>query len=60
MLIYPQSGTVYLGQQANKMFDDFVRLWIVSYYWPYFVAGNIDEWQKMGVTLNGWRPMCFK
>lgn len=39
-------------------YDEFIRQWIVLYYWPYFVAGNIDDWTKMGITLNGARPLC--
>ena len=34
-------------------YDEFVREWITLYYWPYFVAGNIDDWMSMGITLNG-------
>jgi hypothetical protein len=39
-------------------FDESVRLFLLSYYWPNFVMGNADEWMKMGITLNGARPMC--
>lgn len=60
MLIYPQTGMVYSEQLLNNTMDEFVRLWLVSYYWPYFVLGNLDDWMKMGVTLNGVRPLCFK
>lgn len=24
-------------------FDELVRQWIIVYYWPYFVIGNIDN-----------------
>ncbi len=39
-------------------YDELVRQWIVMYYWPYFVAGNADEWTKLGITLNGMRNIC--
>jgi hypothetical protein len=63
MLTYPKIGMGSLGPQANNdiwfwWYDELVRQWIVLYYWPYFVSGNLDNWMKMGVTLNGVRPMC--
>lgn len=36
--------------------DMYVLIWLKMYYWPYFVAGNVDDWCKMGITLNGIRP----
>ena len=33
-------------------YDEFIRQWVVLYFWPYFVAGNIDNWMSMG-SLNG-------
>lgn len=44
----------------NSIIDAYVFLWLKMYYWPYFVMGNLDEWAKMGVTLNGIRPSCTK
>ena len=59
MLIYPQTGMAYLEQQANNMLDQYALLWIKMYYWPYFVAGNLDNWKDiMGLSLNGINPMC--
>lgn len=64
MPIYPITGTEFfvpnLSNIFDKMADQYVRLFLISYFWPYFVAGNIDDWIKMGVTLNGARPMCFR
>lgn len=37
-------------------YDESVRLFLVSWYWPNFVMGNFDSWAKMGITLNGIRP----
>ena len=39
------------------LFDEFVKQWITLYYWPYFLAGNIDSFMGAGVTLNGIRPI---
>ena len=43
-------------------FDESVRIFLISWYWPNFVIGNFDEWQKLGITLNGVRPinLCNK
>ena len=37
----------------NQYFDEAVRLWIIMYYTPYYIAGNVDNWLNLGVTLNG-------
>jgi hypothetical protein len=53
---------VYSVQQANNFylwwFDESVRWYLHLYYWPYYAAGKQDEWAKMGITLNGVRPIC--
>lgn len=53
---------VYSVQLANNdiwfwWYDELVRQWLLMYYWPNFVIGNFDEWQKLGITLNGIRPV---
>ncbi len=59
MLIYPQTGTGYSEQLLNNTLDQYVLLWIKMYYWPYFVAGNADNIKEiMGISLNGFKPMC--
>jgi len=59
MLIYPQIGTVSSEQLLSNMLDQYALLWIKMYYWPYFVAGNLDNWKDiMGLSLNGLKPMC--
>lgn len=57
MLIYQPIGMAFLGPQVSNMMDEFVRLWLLSYYWPYWLAGNYDNLMSMGVTLNGMRPV---
>ncbi len=44
----------------NNAVDTYVKIWLMSYYWPYFVAGNIDSWIDVGTTLNGIKPMCSR
>ena len=38
-------------------YDESVRQFLLWYYWPNFVMGNADDWMKMGITLNGMRPV---
>ena len=38
-------------------YDEIIRQWVTLYFWPYFVAGNLDDWLSMGITLNGSRPV---
>jgi len=41
----------------NQVADAYVKLFITAWFWPYYVMGNLDEWQKLGITLNGARPI---
>jgi hypothetical protein len=43
---------------SEEVFDEWIRLMLIGYYLPYFVVANADEWLKLGVTLNGVRPIC--
>jgi len=38
--------------------DAYVGMWVTAWFWPYFVMGNADDWQKLGITMNGVRPIC--
>lgn len=38
-------------------YDQSVRWFLLSWYWPNFVMGNYDDWMKLGITLNGARPI---
>lgn len=59
MLVYPQTGMVYSGQLLNNMLDQYALFWIKMYYWPYFMAGNMDNIKEiMGMGPNGLKPMC--
>mgnify|MGYP000199758046 CR=1 FL=1 len=37
--------------------DEIARGWVLMYYWPYFIAGNADNFKKIGQL---YRPMCFR
>jgi len=39
------------------MYDQIIKNFITLWFWPYFVIGTIDEWTKLGITLNGVRPI---
>ena len=47
----------YLEQPVNNIFDFQVKIFLTLWFWPHFVMGNIDNWQKLGITLNGIRPI---
>ena len=44
-------------QLQNQVADAYVKLFITAWFWPYYIMGNLDEWQKLGITLNGARPI---
>jgi len=41
----------------NQIYDQVMKNFITMWFWPYFVMGNLDDWQKLGITLNGARPI---
>ena len=45
-----------MNKTGEWWFDEYVRQWLMWYYWPYWLAGNIDELISSGITLNGIRP----
>ena len=56
MLNYQKTGMEYMSQQASDMIDEYARLIVLAYYWPYFLAGNADSFKEIG---RKFRPMCF-
>ena len=42
----------------NNLMDAYAGMWVTAWFWPYFLIGNADMWQKMGITMNGIKPMC--
>jgi len=42
----------------NNLLDVQVKYFLLFWYLPYFMMGDIDSWQKMGITMNGIKPMC--
>ncbi|NDG32534.1 hypothetical protein EB118_20975 [bacterium] len=57
VLDYQKIGIQYTEQLANNIIDANVRMFVTNWFWPYFVVGNLDSWQKLGITLNGARPI---
>lgn len=45
-------------EALNKLTDTYVGLWVTGWFWPYFVMGNAGDWEKLGITMNGAKPMC--
>jgi hypothetical protein len=35
----------------NDMLDEMTRGWVMLYYWPFFLAGNIDNFKELGSNL---------
>ena len=44
-------------QLQNQLADAYIKFFVTAWFWPYYVMGNLDEWQKLGITLNGVRPI---
>jgi hypothetical protein len=44
---------------SGKLMDAYVGIWVTAWFWPYFIMGNVDSWQKLGITMNGARPLCI-
>jgi len=42
---------------TDHLHDQIVKNFVTMWFWPYFIMGNLDDWQKLGVTLNGIRPV---
>ncbi len=51
---YQMIGTEFIEQQVSNVLDEWTRLSLVMFYWPYFVAGNLDNWKdlSLGFTKN--------
>lgn len=56
-LDYPQIGMASLEQPASDIMDAQIKFFVTAWFWPYFVMGNLDSWQKLGITLNGIKPI---
>ena len=41
----------------NQLADNYAKFFITAWFWPFFIMGNLDDWQKLGITLNGARPI---
>ena len=56
-LNYLNLTTHYSEQLANNIMDANIQMLVTGWFWPYFVMGNLDSWQKLGITMNGARPI---
>ena len=45
-------------EALNKLADAYVSLWVTGWFWPYFIMGNVGDWEKLGITMNGIKPIC--
>jgi len=45
-------------QLTEQYIDYCTKLSLVCYFWPLYQLGQQDEWFKMGITLNGFKPIC--
>jgi hypothetical protein len=41
----------------DDVLDEMMRGWIMMYYWPFFLAGNADNFKEIG---RMYRPMCLR
>ena len=41
----------------DQLIDFQTKMFVTAWFWPYFIMGNLDSWQKMGITMNGVRPI---
>lgn len=39
-------------------YDEMIKLSLTCYFMPNFVIGNLDEWMKLGITMNGAKTLC--
>lgn len=44
-------------EYMDSIFDFYMKTFITTWFWPYYVIGNLDDWQKLGITLNGAKPI---
>lgn len=39
-------------------YDESIKLFLFAQFWPNFVIGNLDDWMKLGITMNGAKTLC--
>lgn len=35
-----------------------IKFGLTCYFTPNFILGNLDDWTKLGITMNGAKPIC--
>lgn len=38
-------------------FDEQAKWLLFYWFWPHVIMGSADEWQKLGITMNGVKPI---
>lgn len=54
---YTESVLKLNNQIASDIMDAQIKFFVTAWFWPYFIMGNLDSWQKLGITLNGVKPI---
>ena len=45
--------------KINEQIADWqVSVFVTAWFWPYYIMGNLDSWQKLGIIMNGIKPIC--
>jgi hypothetical protein len=43
---------------VNKLMDAYIGYWTTVWFSPYFIMGTAGDWEKLGITMNGIKPIC--
>ena len=38
--------------------DAYIGYWTTVWFSPYFIMGTAGDWEKLGITMNGIKPIC--
>jgi len=62
LVLWPQVTTLNYSNPVleinQRITDAYVGMFVTAWFWPYFVIGNLESWQKLGITMNGLKPIC--
>jgi len=45
-----------MQRQSNTLLDNLAWAGVLMYFWPYFVAGQLDNWKE----LASLKPFCAR
>lgn len=43
---------------SNLMLDQYPRFFLIMWYWPYFVIGNVDNWFNVPQEIFNLKNIC--